>query len=154
MKSMSIRHSRPRVMLREVPLVNCNPLLNNRILGHFANRQSLIVMNFRRPTEGVWPTRSTLRQVAYEYELSSKLLRIFPQTCGTAQRTIQSPDQTGQMETKMNGEYKRKAPWIRSAIVIAALSITLSIGGLIDLLALSYVADAEHVQPSTTARSG
>ena len=42
----------------------------------------------------------------------------------------------------MNGEYKRKAPWIRLAIVIAALSITLSIGGFIDLLAFSYVADA------------
>ncbi len=38
----------------------------------------------------------------------------------------------------MNGEYKRKAPWIRLAIVIAALSITLSIGGFIDLLAVSY----------------
>ena len=78
-------------------------------------------------------------------ELSSKLLRIYPQTCGAAQRTIQSPDQTGEMETQMNGEYKRKAPWIRLAIVIAALSITLSIGGLIDLLALSYVA-AGHGQ--------
>ena len=44
----------------------------------------------------------------------------------------------------MNGEYKRKAPWIRLVVVIAALSITLSIGGLIDLLALSYVADAGH----------
>ena len=50
----------------------------------------------------------------------------------------------------MNGEYQRKAPWIRLAIVIAALSITLSIGGLIDLLAFSYVADAEHGRPSPT----
>ena len=51
----------------------------------------------------------------------------------------------------MNGEYKRKAPWIRLAIVIAALSITLSIGGFIDLLAVSYVDDAGHGQPTTTA---
>ena len=51
----------------------------------------------------------------------------------------------------MNGEYKRKAPWIRLAIVIAAVSITLSIGGLIDLLALSYVVDAGHGQPSAAA---
>jgi hypothetical protein len=49
----------------------------------------------------------------------------------------------------MNGEYKRKAPWIRLSIVVAALSITLSIGGLIDLLAFSYVADAGHGQPTT-----
>ena len=49
----------------------------------------------------------------------------------------------------MNGEYKRKAPWIRLAILIAALSITLSIGGLIDLLAFSYVVDAGHGQPTT-----
>lgn len=51
----------------------------------------------------------------------------------------------------MNGEYKRKAPWIRLAFVIAAVSITLSIGGFIDLLAFSYVADAGHAKPSTTA---
>ena len=51
----------------------------------------------------------------------------------------------------MNGEYKRKAPWIRLAIVIAALSITLSIGGFIDLIAFSYVADAEHGQPRPSA---
>ena len=51
----------------------------------------------------------------------------------------------------MNGEYKRKAPWIRLAIVIAALSITLSIGGFIDLLAFSYVADAGHDSPSRAA---
>ena len=51
----------------------------------------------------------------------------------------------------MNGEYKRKAPWIRLASVIAALSITLSIGGFIDLLALSYVADAGHGRASPTA---
>ena len=51
----------------------------------------------------------------------------------------------------MNAEYKRKAPWLRLAIVVAALSITLSIGGLIDLLAYSYLADAGHAQPSTTA---
>lgn len=51
----------------------------------------------------------------------------------------------------MNGEYKRTAPWIRLAIVIAALSMTLSIGGFIDLLASSYVADAGHGQPSPTA---
>jgi len=51
----------------------------------------------------------------------------------------------------MNGEYKRNAPWVRLASVIAALSITLSIGGFIDLLAFSYVADAGHGQPSTTA---
>jgi len=51
----------------------------------------------------------------------------------------------------MNGEYKRKAPWIRLAIVIAALSITLSIGGFIDLLAVPYVADAAHDQPSLAA---
>jgi hypothetical protein len=49
----------------------------------------------------------------------------------------------------MNAEYKRKAPWIRLAIVIAALSITLSIGGFIDMLALSYVVDAGHGQPTT-----
>jgi hypothetical protein len=49
----------------------------------------------------------------------------------------------------MNGEYKRKAPWLRLAIVIAALSITLSIGGFIDLLAFSYVADAGYGQPTT-----
>ncbi|MGZ9075926.1 MAG: hypothetical protein ACXW13_09130 [Burkholderiaceae bacterium] len=51
----------------------------------------------------------------------------------------------------MTGEYKRKAPWIRLAIVIAALSITLSIGGFIDLLAVSYVADAGHGRPSANA---
>ena len=51
----------------------------------------------------------------------------------------------------MNNEYKRKAPWIRFAIVIAALSITLSIGGFIDLLAVSNVADAGRGQPNTTA---
>jgi len=50
----------------------------------------------------------------------------------------------------MNGEYKRKAPWVRLAIVMAALSITLSIGGLIDLLAFSYVADAGYGQPTAT----
>ena len=49
----------------------------------------------------------------------------------------------------MNGEYKRKAPWLRLAIVIAALSITLSIGGFIDLLAFSYFADASYGQPAT-----
>ena len=51
----------------------------------------------------------------------------------------------------MNREYKRKAPWIRLAIAIAALSITLSIGAFIDLLAFSYVADARHGQPTTAA---
>ena len=51
----------------------------------------------------------------------------------------------------MNGEYKRKAPWIRLAIVIAALSITLSIGGFIDLLAFSYAANGGHGQPSPAA---
>ena len=51
----------------------------------------------------------------------------------------------------MNNEYKRKAPWIRLVIVIAALSITLSLGGFIDLLAFSYVADAGHGQPSSAA---
>jgi hypothetical protein len=50
----------------------------------------------------------------------------------------------------MNNEYKRKAPWLRLAIVIAAVSITLSIGGFIDLLAVSYVADAARSQPSAT----
>jgi hypothetical protein len=35
--------------------------------------------------------------------------------------------------------------------MIAALSMTLSIGGFIDLLAFSYVADAGHGQPSRTA---
>jgi uncharacterized protein YdeI (YjbR/CyaY-like superfamily) len=50
----------------------------------------------------------------------------------------------------MNGEYKRKAPWIRSAIVIAALSITLSIGGFIDLLAFSYLANGGLGQPTST----
>ena len=48
----------------------------------------------------------------------------------------------------MNAGYKRKAPWIRLAIVIAALSITLSIGGFIDMLALSYVVDAGQGQPT------
>ena len=48
----------------------------------------------------------------------------------------------------MNGEYKRSAPWIRLAIAIAAVSITLSMGGLIDLLALSYVAEAGLGQPA------
>ena len=51
----------------------------------------------------------------------------------------------------MNGEYKREAPWIRLAVVIAALSITLSIAGFIDLLAFSYVADAGHGLPATAA---
>ena len=51
----------------------------------------------------------------------------------------------------MNGEFKRKAPWIRLAIVIAALSITLSIGGFIDLLAVSYVADAGYGAPTREA---
>jgi hypothetical protein len=51
----------------------------------------------------------------------------------------------------MNGEYKRKAPWIRLVLMIAALSMTLSIGGFIDLLASSYVADARQGQPSRTA---
>ena len=51
----------------------------------------------------------------------------------------------------MNGEFKRKAPWIRLAIVIAALSITLSIGGFIDLIAFSYFADAGHGQSNSAA---
>jgi len=55
------------------------------------------------------------------------------------------------MENQMRGKYKRKAPSIRLAIVIAALSITLSIGGFIDLLAFSYIADAGHRQPSFAA---
>ena len=50
----------------------------------------------------------------------------------------------------MNNEYKRKAPWVRLAVVVAALSITLSIGGFIDLLAVSYVADAGRSQPNAT----
>jgi len=51
----------------------------------------------------------------------------------------------------MNNEYKRKAPWVRLAVVVAALSITLSIGGFIDLLAVSYVADAGRSQSNATA---
>lgn len=42
--------------------------------------------------------------------------------------------------------YKRKAPLIRLAFLAAALLITLSIGGFIDLLAASHVADASHGQ--------
>jgi len=51
----------------------------------------------------------------------------------------------------MNREYKREAPWVRLAIVIAAFSLTLSIGGLIDLIAFSYVADTGYGHPSQTA---
>jgi hypothetical protein len=36
-------------------------------------------------------------------------------------------------------------------MVIAALSMTVSIGGFIDLLAFSHVADAGHQQPASTA---
>jgi hypothetical protein len=46
----------------------------------------------------------------------------------------------------MNREYNRKAPLIRFALLAAALCMTLSVGGFIDLIASSHVADAGHSQ--------
>ena len=48
-------------------------------------------------------------------------------------------------------EYNRKAPLIRCACLAAALSMTLSVGGFIDLIASSHVADAGHAQPTRAA---
>lgn len=50
----------------------------------------------------------------------------------------------------MNHEYSRKAPLLRFAFLAAALSITLSIGGFIDMLASSHLADAGGAIPART----
>jgi hypothetical protein len=44
----------------------------------------------------------------------------------------------------MKHEYGKKRPLLRLAFAIAALSITLSIGGFIDFLATIYPAEAAH----------
>lgn len=51
---------------------------------------------------------------------------------------------------EMNHEYSRKAPMIRFVFLAAALSITLSIGGFIDMLASSHLADAGEAKPART----
>jgi hypothetical protein len=61
---------------------------------------------------------------------------------------MQSFATTSEMEIQMIPAYKRNAPLIRLAFLAAALLITLSIGGFIDLLAASHVADAGHGQPT------
>ncbi len=50
----------------------------------------------------------------------------------------------------MNHEYGRKAPLIRFAFMAAALSITLSIGGFIDTLSWSYLAESDEAKPART----
>jgi hypothetical protein len=54
----------------------------------------------------------------------------------------------------MNFEYSRKAPLLRIAFLAAALSVTLFIGGFIDMLASSHFAErgeASSVRPVTMA---
>ena len=46
----------------------------------------------------------------------------------------------------MNYEYRPKAPLIRFAFVVAALSMTLSVGLFIDFLATGTVAYAQEAQ--------
>lgn len=46
----------------------------------------------------------------------------------------------------MNREYTRKAPLIRFAFMAAALSITLSIGGFIEMLASSQLAESSEAK--------
>jgi hypothetical protein len=46
----------------------------------------------------------------------------------------------------MNHEYRPKAPLIRFAFVVGALSMTLSVGLLIDFLATGNVAYAQEAQ--------
>ena len=48
----------------------------------------------------------------------------------------------------MTAEYKHKSRLLRLAFLAAALSMTLSIGGFIDLLAASHVAYAGQGQPT------
>ncbi len=50
----------------------------------------------------------------------------------------------------MNYEYSRKAPLIRFAFLAAALSITLSIGGFIDMLASPHFAESDEAKPTHT----
>ena len=52
----------------------------------------------------------------------------------------------------MKHEFSNEAPMLRLVFATAALSVTLSIGGFIDFLALSYAAVAEAQQrPVQTA---
>ena len=46
----------------------------------------------------------------------------------------------------MKHEFSNETPMLRLAFAVAALSVTLSIGGFIDFLAVGYavVADAQH----------
>ena len=53
-------------------------------------------------------------------------------------------------EIQMNHEYGRKAPLIRFAFLAAALSITLSIGGFIDMLASPHFAESDEAKPART----
>ena len=48
----------------------------------------------------------------------------------------------------MNPEYNRKAPLIRFAFLVAALSATLSIGGFIDMLTSSHLAESGEAKPA------
>ena len=49
-------------------------------------------------------------------------------------------------EVYMNHEYRPKAPLIRFAFVVGALSMTLSVGLFIDFLAIGNVAYAQEAQ--------
>lgn len=58
----------------------------------------------------------------------------------------------------MSPEYARKAPAIRFVFIVAAMTITLSLGSFIDLLATPHFSSAEqvrssaeHVRPVVTA---
>jgi hypothetical protein len=55
-------------------------------------------------------------------------------------------------EICMKHEFSNEAPMLRLAFAVAAVSVTLSIGGFIDCLAVGYavVADAQH-RPALTA---
>jgi hypothetical protein len=44
----------------------------------------------------------------------------------------------------MKHEFGKRGPLLRAAFAIAAVSITLSIGGFIDFLATIYPVDARH----------
>lgn len=52
----------------------------------------------------------------------------------------------------MNSEYSRKAPLVRFVFLAAALSVTLSIGGFIDLLASSQLAESADPRPAHPVR--
>ena len=51
----------------------------------------------------------------------------------------------------MKHEFSNTAPTLRLVFAVAALSVSLSIGGFIDFLATGYVAVADGEQPTLTA---